>query len=232
MVLINIDTLSDSELRCIAQQEDIEDWEVLSREDLIDSIKELYEDENRLELAHPSYTGHRYVRTLTATDHESSFELPGVEGLPAKYNETSIHFITKDANWAYAFWSLSPQDQSLVDESDDSLVIRSVVLAKGELPESSFDIDILGSDLEWSFELPWAGREYKALLVRKSIDNSESVLAESNIISVGESWLSKHPEVLKDKDTFDVLVTSLVTKGGKVINNRQVREILEKAREN
>ena len=231
MVLINIDTLSDSELRCIAQQEDIDDWDVLSREDLIDSIKELYEDENRLELTDSSYTGHRYVRTLTTTDHEGSFELPGVEGLPARYNETSIHFITKDANWAYAFWSLSPQDQSLIDECGDTLAIRTVVLAKGNLPESSFDIEIPGSDLEWNFELPWAGREYKAFLLRKG-NESETILAESKVISVGESWLSKHPEILKNKDTFDVLVTSLVTKCGEVINNRQVREILEKAREN
>ncbi|MCF0238745.1 MAG: DUF4912 domain-containing protein, partial [Sphaerochaetaceae bacterium] len=45
MVLINIDTLSDSELRYIAQQENLEDWETLSRENLIEELTEIYEEE-------------------------------------------------------------------------------------------------------------------------------------------------------------------------------------------
>lgn len=226
MVLINIDTLSDAELRCIAQQEDVEDWEDLSREELIDSIEEIYEDGNRLEPTHPSYTGHRYVKTLTNVDCQGAFGLPGVEELPDSYNETSIHFIMKDANWAYAFWSLSPQDAALLEEQGESLAIRATVLAKGDMPEASFDIDVLGSDMDWSFELPWPGREYKAFLIAKGGSDKEHVLAESNVVCVEESWLSLHPEVLMDRDRFDVLVSSLVTKGGEVINNRQVREIL------
>jgi len=228
MVLINIDTLSDAELRCIAQQEDVEDWEVLSREDLIDSIEEIYEDENRLEPTHPAYTGHRYVKTLTNVENQGSFELPGVEELPSTYNETSIHFIAKDANWAYAFWSLSPQDQEILSDSGSKLVVRAIVIGKDNSLEANFDIDVLGSDMDWSFELPWTGKEYKAVLVKKK-DEQEEVLAESNSIFVGENWLSKHSEKLKNRKDFDVLVTSLVTKGGKLVNNRQVKEIVEKA---
>ena len=44
MVLINIETLTDSELKSIACQEDIEDWESLSREELIDELESIYED--------------------------------------------------------------------------------------------------------------------------------------------------------------------------------------------
>jgi len=243
MVLINIDTLSDSELRCIAQQEGVEDWEDLSREDLIDSIEEIYEDENRLEPNHPSYTGHRYVKTLTNVDCQGSFGLPGVEELPATYNETCIHAIAKDANWAYVFWSISPQDQAQMEESPCTLSLRTIVLAKNgnskdgcpeeeNCSETSFDIDVLGSDMEWSIELPWSGRQYKAVLVKKDPSNGrESILAESNIVSVEECWLSRNPEALKDRDRFNVLVTPLVTKGGELINNRQVHEILEEGKE-
>ena len=232
MVLINIDTLSDSELRCIAQQEGVEDWEDLSREDLIDSIEEIYEDENRFEPNHPSYTGHRYVKTLVNVDRQGSFGLPGVEELPTAYNETCIHAIAKDANWAYVFWSLSPQDQALMEESGCTLSLRTIVLAKDDCPEASFDIDVLGSDMEWSLELPWSGRQYKAVLVKKDPSNGhESILAESSIVSVEECWLSKNPEALKNLDRFNVLVTPLVTKGGELINNRQVHEILEEGKE-
>lgn len=228
MVLINIDTLSDAELRCIAQQENVEDWDVLSREDLIDSIEEIYEDENGLEPTHPAYTGHRYVKTLTNVENQGSFELPGVEELPNAYSETSIHLIAKDANWAYAFWSLSPQVQETLSDSNSKLVIRAVVTGKNNVPEASFDIDVLGSDMDWSFELPWTGKEYKAVLVKKN-NETEEILAESNSIFVNESWLSKHPNKLRNCKDFEVLVTSLVTKGGKLVNNRQVREIVARA---
>lgn len=232
MVLINIDTLSDSELRCIAQQEGVEDWEDLSREDLIDSIEEIYEDENRFEPNHPSYTGHRYVKTLVNVDRQGSLGLPGVEELPLAYNETCIHAIAKDANWAYVFWSLSPQDQALMEESGCTLSLRTIVLAKDDCPEASFDIDVLGSDMEWSLELPWSGRQYKAVLVKKNPSSGhESILAESSIVSVEECWLSKNPEALKKRSRFNVLVTPLVTKGGELINNRQVHEILEEGKE-
>lgn len=232
MVLINIDTLSDSELRCIAQQEGVEDWEDLSREDLIDSIEEIYEDENRFEPNHSSYTGHRYVKTLVNVDRQGSFGLPGVEELPPAYNETCIHAIAKDANWAYVFWSLSPQDQTLMEESGCTLSLRTIVLAKDDRPETSFDIDVLGSDMEWSLELPWSGRQYKAVLVKKNPSSGhESILAESRIVSVEECWLSRNPEALKERSRFNVLVTPLVTKGGELINNRQVHEILEEGKE-
>lgn len=232
MVLINIDTLSDSELRCIAQQEGVEDWEALSREDLIDSIEEIYEDENRFEPNHSSYTGHRYVKTLVNVDRQGSFGLPGVAELPTSYNETSIHAIAKDANWVYVFWSLSPQDQAQMEEDGCTLSIRTIVIAKDDYPETSFDIDVLGSDMEWSLELPWQGRQYKAVLVRKDHSNeSERILAESNLVSIEESWLSKNPEALKERSRFNVLVTPLVTKGGELINNRQVHEILEEGKE-
>ena len=47
MVLINIGSLSENELRNIASQEDLEDWETLSRDELIDALEDLYdEDEN------------------------------------------------------------------------------------------------------------------------------------------------------------------------------------------
>ena len=46
MVLINIDSLSLNELAYIAQIEDIQGYEDMSRDELIDELKELYEEED------------------------------------------------------------------------------------------------------------------------------------------------------------------------------------------
>ncbi len=45
MVLINLETLTDSELQSIARQEEIDDWEDLDGEELIEESESIYEDE-------------------------------------------------------------------------------------------------------------------------------------------------------------------------------------------
>ena len=67
MVLIKIDSLSQNELEYIAQQEGIKDFDTLSREELIDELKEIYDDDYSESL---SVTGEnvnkRYVAGLSA----------------------------------------------------------------------------------------------------------------------------------------------------------------------
>lgn len=104
MVLVDIDTLSEAELRDIAQRLDVEDWDSLSREDLIEAIEDNYDDEDVPErISGASSGGHKYVKVLSKMEHEGGFGAPGVEDLPETYNETSIYLILKDANWAYVF---------------------------------------------------------------------------------------------------------------------------------
>ena len=43
MVLINIESLSDNELRIIAKQEELEDWDYLNRHELIYELQDLYD---------------------------------------------------------------------------------------------------------------------------------------------------------------------------------------------
>ncbi len=230
MVLVDIDTLTDAELRVIAQQRDVEDWESLSREELIESIEDTYDDEGSERITDAPSTGHRYVKTLTSSEYQGSFGFPGVEELPTSYNETSIYLLLKDANWAYAFWNIAPNNMAMVEEKAADLVLRISVLGKNGEQEDSFDISIAKEDVDWSVELPWAGRDYKAFLVAQK-GEKEEVLAQSNVISVQENWLSSHIETLDEPGRFNVLFSSLFTKEGCVINNRQVRDLLEKYEE-
>ena len=230
MVLVDIDTLTDAELRVIAQQRDVEDWESLSREELIESIEDTYDDEGAERITDSPSTDHRYVKTLTSSESQGSFGFPGVEELPTSYNETSIYLLLKDANWAYAFWNIAPNTMAMLEEKAADLVLRKSVLGKNGEQESSFDIGIAKEDVDWSVELPWAGRDYRAFLVAQK-GEKEEVLAQSNVISVKENWLSSHIETLDEPGRFNVLFSSLFTKEGSVINNRQVRDLLEKYEE-
>ena len=143
MVLINIGSLSENELRNIASQEDLEDWETLSRDELIDALEDLYDDDdNTLKDDNSGSSRRKFVNTLTDVQLDNDLSLPGTEPLPESYNETSIHMILKDANWAYVFWSLSTQSASEFEDGSATLVLRNIRMDSDANEEASYDIEV------------------------------------------------------------------------------------------
>lgn len=227
MILINIESLSDNELRNIAQQEDLEDWENLSREDLIDGLEELYGEDDELPEGNSASSKKKYVNTLTDVQSYNVLSLPGVERLPESYNDTSVHMVLKDSDWAYVFWSLSPQQLSEVEESGSGLILRNTRLDESDSPVAEYDIDITSEDTSWTVELPYAGFRYRVSLVAVSGDK-ETVICTSNTLETTESWFSSHPDALEDSAVFKSIFSSLIMKDGKVIPNRQLVSLVEK----
>ncbi len=227
MVLVDIDTLSEAELRDIAQQLDIEDWEDLSQEELVEAIEDSYDDEDLPErISREASSGHRYIKLQNRPEPKEGFGFPGVEELPDFYNETSICLLLKDCNWAYAFWNLSPNTMEDIEQKKAELLVRVAVLDENGKQEDSYDIGIEKEDSDWNVELPWQGKSYKAFLVAVQGKNEE-VLAQSNVVVVQKCWLEEHLDVLEDPDRFNLLMSAQFTKGGNVLNNLQVRHLLE-----
>ena len=232
MVLINIESLSDNELRIIAEQEELEDWDSLSRQELIDELQDLYDEDNDRNLDKYSGSSRRkFVNTLTDVQSDNVLSLPGVENLPEQYNETCIHLIMKDFNWAYVFWSISSQQLKDLEDSGSSLILRNTRLNEAGDEVAVYDIDVSFSDTSWTVELPYVGYTYKVSLV--SICNGrESVICQSTSLTTEKSWLTSHPEELGDDVTFRTIFSSLIRKGGEVIMNGQVQALIEKLDDN
>ena len=227
MVLISIDSLSDTELRIIAQQEDLEDWDTLSREELIEGLEHLYdEDDDRTLDGITGSSKKKFVNTQTDVQSDNVLSLPGVESLPESYNDTSIHLILKDFNWAYVFWSLSPQQFSELEESGASLILRNTRLSADDRKVAEYDIDVSLSDTSWTVELPYPGFKYKVSLV-SVVDEKESVICTSTCLETTQSWFSTHPEELEKDSVFRAVFSSLIMMDGTVIPNRQLIDIVE-----
>ena len=232
MVLINIESLSDNELRIIAQQEELEDWESLSRQELIDELQDLYDDDNvRAQDNNSGSSRRKFVNTLTDVQSDNVLSLPGVESLPEQYNETSIHMIMKDFNWAYVFWSISSQQMKELEDSGCSLVLRNTRFNADGTEEAVYDIDIALSDNSWTVELPYVGYTYRASLVSVCKDR-ETVICQSTDLTTEKSWLTSHAEELGDDVTFRTIFSSVIRKGGEVIMNGQVQALLEQLENN
>ena len=232
MVLINIESLSDNELRIIAEQEELEDWDSLSRQELIDELQDLYDEDNERTLDRNSGSSRRkFVNTLTDVQSDNVLSLPGVESLPEQYNETSIHMIMKDFNWAYVFWSLSSQQLAELEEGGCNLILRNTRLNEAGGEEAVYDIDVSLSDNSWTVELPYVGYTYMVSLVCVC-KGKETVICQSTSLKTEKSWLTSHPEELGDDVTFRTIFSSLIRKGGEVIMNGQVHALIEQLESN
>ena len=171
------------------------------------------------------------VRTVQESDPYYKAEtfdlsLPGTEPLPESYNETSIHMILKDANWAYVFWSLSSQLASEFEDGSATLVLRNIRMNSDQSEQASYDIEVTPSDDNWTIELPHLGYSYQVSLVLKK-GEEEKVLCKSSTVSTTKSWLSAHPDELRDSTTFMTLLSPLVLKGGTVLENKQIQDLID-----
>lgn len=211
MNLVNIDRLSDAEIKYIAKQENLEGYEDLSREELIEALEEIY-DEGDVKPANEHNTA-KFLKTIVNTDSDV-LQFPGVEPLPKNYNVTEIHCILRDYNWAYCFWSISELDmKKLESEGPFRLGLKAYVTDSSEKP---YLIDITKNDSSWSIELPWPGKGYYLKLIAQ-FSGKERILAQSETVISPDPYFQKHSTELRNPDTWDVLVSPLLSNGGETV---------------
>jgi len=224
MVLINIGTLTDSELQTIARQEDIEDWESLSREELIEELENIYGDDE--DYSRSGTLTQKYINALNPGKTDPG-RLPGVQEIPRHYNKTYIHLTQKDASWAYVFWNLSDNEYRQTQEGElPRFVLRMTAVEEKSLPELSYDVEITIHDKCWTVEMPWAGRTYRIRLVLVDSSGEERVVCTSNTVRREQGWLESHSNIICKPDRYKVLAEPLISKEGTPVDCREVRNII------
>lgn len=231
MILIKIDALTTTELQYIAQQEGMENWESLERDELIEALEDLYDEqefEDRPD-RDSKVNRNRFCNSLTdfRGKDDIQLELPGVEELPAVYAETSIHLLLRDPYWAYAFWSISPIDRSRIEEEGGikDLLLR-VSMRRSAADDEFFDISVGFDDTDWNINLPEMGCEYSVSLCKMDHEGGLEVLCESKTVRTPKCYWTDHLDQLREEPAlFKLYFSSLVTKGGIIVDNPTVQEI-------
>ena len=226
MILIKIDSLSTQELRNIAEGEGIENYETLDRDELIQILREIYEEDD--DVAERADVNRRFLYGITdyRDIDKNVVELPGVEELPESYPNTEIHLLYKNPNWAYCYWGISPQDMARLEElKKNELKLRTTVIKDGV--HESFDIPISIEDTEWTVSLPSSGGECYVSLIVETV-GGDLELAHSSSIKLIESYWLEHKDEIKENDNlFKIYLSLLTTKEGVVAENSLVDEILQ-----
>ncbi|MFA5570854.1 MAG: DUF4912 domain-containing protein [Sphaerochaetaceae bacterium] len=238
MMIPNMDVLSLSELRYLAERENLDDAHLLDREELIEALQEVFEElaEEQTDKTNgnsPS-SKQRYVHSLIEYDtNGESFALPGVKKLEDVYCETSIHLLFKDPYWAHAYWSVCKSDYHKLKQSvgEFELFLRVVIHESIDPPQpaDSYDIDVDNNDISWNINLPLLGRSYSISLYYRDENENTGVLCQSNSITTPTSYFLEHPEsLIDDPKLFDLVFSSLVSKGGVMTDTPLLREIVKK----
>ncbi|MBO8436997.1 MAG: DUF4912 domain-containing protein [Spirochaetes bacterium] len=226
MILVNIDSLSLSELQSIAAQEGIDGADSLSREDLISMLEEKYEEYDQdADQKDPNI---RYMSGLTDYRDISKYveNLPGVEELPDSYPDTEIHLIKKNCSWLYAFWSLSSFDSDRLQNEGVTLALSVTIENNGKREE--YDIPVSYIDSEWNIGIPYGNGFCVIALSAISRDGSKTQLAVSKPESLTDSYWLSHTDEMKYNDTLYGLYLAMVTtKEGELVDNPVVREIIQ-----
>ncbi len=236
MILINIDSLSTTELQYIAQQECLEDWQTLNRKELIDALEEAFgeQDDEVSSAQKGKIHRNRFCNSLTdyRGDKQNLSDLPGVEQLPETYLDTSIHLLLRDPQWAYAYWSLSPASQLMVF-GDDGQVQSSLFLRIQETKLESgdvitFDIVVDREDTQWNINLPNMGSSYLVDLCWRDRKGNEMSLAQSKSVDTYPAYWQKYrEEMVENYSLFLSNFSSLVTKEGEIVDNAVIRELAQ-----
>ncbi len=226
MILIKIDSLSTQELRNIAQQEGVEDWDGLSRTDLISVLKDIYEEDDDVRETNDVNRKFLFGITDYRDIGKDVVGLPGVTELPDSYPNTEIHLLYKNPSWAYCYWSISPQDQQkLQDQMVANLELKITVEKNGE--KGSFSIPVSLEDREWNVGLPTVGGGTCFCSLTVSVNGEELELAHSNSLELIESYWLEHPDEMLDNDNlFKIYLSLLTTKDGDLAPGPLVNEII------
>lgn len=237
MILINIDSLSTTELQYIAQQEGVESWEDLDREDLIDALEEAFgeQDDEHPQNNKGKLNRNRYCNSLTSYrgDAQAINGLPGTESLPDNYHDNSIHLLLRDPQWAYAYWSVSPQSlEASIDEEGEEIGNFFLRVSQRDLDSdetTSYDITIDRDDAQWNINLPDMGAAYLVDLCYRDGRGDERSLAQSKEVEVQRPhWHLTQSPLAEGMTDFCTHFSSLVTKEGEIVDNALLREVAGK----
>lgn len=237
MILVDIDNLSIQELQYLAKQEGIEDYNSLSRDDLIDELNDIYDivDGNiQLNDRLQNTSGKRYVNSLTDFTNTNEFvDLPGVEELTELYMETSIHFMLSDLSWGFAYWSISPLTKAKLLEEDETYlqnVFIRVTSTNNETKVTSFyDIEVDKDDTCWSINLSELGCTYQVSLCVQNQAGLIIALAQSLALSVPlPYWFKNTDELERNPILFNSSFSSIITRQGEYKDTLVVKSVMTK----
>jgi hypothetical protein len=199
----NFESLSDEDLRAIADRMGLGLPAELDRVFVIEEILDALEEDSPEGESGPEsqiYIEDRKYWCKDCPDIGAGF----VPRLEPRYNETMIKALVRDPSWAFALWDISESERSALDASGEDSQFFLRVTELGEGPPSFFDIPITTDDLQWYINLPRPEARYRIDLAAKT-GSRFRILAHTCEIAVPRQHIDGRGSI---QETRDLLLLS------------------------
>jgi len=156
----------------------------LERIFVMEAVLEAFIEDSADRRASPDAAVHVEEKKYSGSDlDEIDASLDAAPCIANRYNETVIHLMARDPEWAFAFWDVKLEEQDgMCDGEGFSGFYLRVVMDPGQSSKpSSFDVPVGEDDDHWYLHLPGQDAPYRVdLCVR--CGSRHRVLARSNAI--------------------------------------------------
>jgi hypothetical protein len=165
----------------------------LERIFVVEAILEAFEEDNEDRKASGDAAIHIEEKKFSGSElDEIDASLDAAPCIARRYNETVIHCIPRDPEWAFAFWDVKDEDVDALCAAEGFSgfflrVIRSA-LHDGK-PVMSFEIPVGDEDDHWYIHLPEQDSYYRLDLCMRCGSKSK-VIAHSNVIRTPRALLA------------------------------------------
>ncbi len=211
-----LQSLSEEQLKSIAQREGIHNNEDAEREALIDLILDaLEEDRNEREYNNNSAIRLEYKKYDILRDEEVVLLTQDEFPLPESYTDTRIVLLLRDPLWVYVYWDINrTQLDELKEEPFFEGFFLRVYEFQGDVPDKNnikdfFDIPIGEEDRSWYVNLNRPGSDY-CVDLRCKVMHKERLMASSNAIHSPLGYIARNQqEFYNDPNTMMLMLSGL-----------------------
>lgn len=211
-----LESLTTEQLETIARKEGILNHQNVSKDELIDLIRDAIE-EDKLERRQTNNYAMRLENKKydILKDEEIEVLQKDEYPLPERYNDTRVVLLIRDPEWAYVYWDINREKLEEIRKSPHYegfflrvYEYRGEVLSKETLIDY-FDIAVGEEDTSRYINLAGRGNDYRVEIIA-SVLHKEKSLALSNSIHSPLGYISRNKEeVYNEPDTMMLMLSGL-----------------------
>jgi len=182
----------------------------LERLFVMESILEAFEEDLVDRKSSGQTASHMEEKKFSGSElDEIDASLDAAPCIENRYNETVIHLIPRDPEWAFVFWDIKDDDfDGLCRGSESAGLILRVGMNPGPdgTCQDSFDVNVSQEDDHWYLQLPEADADYRVELYARC-NPRPRLLARSNTIRTPRALTAESMDAL-DETAVEVAALS------------------------
>lgn len=165
----------------------------LERIFVVEALLEAFEEDSAERKASGNNAIHIIEKKYSGSElDEIDASLDAAPYIASRYNETVIHAIARDSEWAYVFWDVKDDllDELKANSNFSNLFLRVIKDPRQEEKHSSsFEVFVGDEDTRWYLHLPEDDKTYRVDLFAR-LGSKSRLLAQTSVFRIPRALLA------------------------------------------